>query len=237
MSTRSTTVLTGEIWQTPPRRRSQIVRRVCERLEATYGQPRLGNPKKPLDDLVYIILSNKTSPTTARRVYDAVKKRFKSWDAMLRARNSTVESILKPAGLSKIKSAQLRGALRSIARDFGRCSLNDLSKWPQAEAECYLTSLPGVSEKVAKCVMIYTLGAQVLPVDGHVHRISNRLGWTARKRADQCHDELEPLVPPARRYAFHVDCIAHGRKLCRPANPICKNCCIQRYCRYNQCNG
>lgn len=213
------------------------MRRVCERLEATYGRPRLGNPKKPLDDLVYIILSNKTSPTTAQRVYSAIKQRFASWDAMLKARSSTVESMLKPAGLSKVKSAQLRGALRSIAGDFGRCSLNTLAKWSKAEAEHYLTNLPGVSEKVAKCVMLYTLEAQVLPVDAHVHRITRRLGWTTRKRADQCHGELETLVPPPRRYAFHVDCIAHGRKLCRPVNPLCKNCCIQQYCRYNKRNG
>lgn len=233
----SKVVLSGTIWREPPRRRGQAVRRVCEWLLATYGLPRLGNPKRPLDDLIYIILSNKTSPATAKRAFIAMKRRFTPWDAMLRARASTVRSLLKPAGLSEVKSSQLRRALRKIARDFGRCSLNRLAKWPADDAQEYLTSLPGVSEKVAKCVMIYTLGAQVLPVDAHVHRVAGRLGWTARKRADQCHAELEALVPSARRHGFHVGCVLHGREVCRPTNPQCRCCCICRYCRYNQNHG
>ena len=93
--------------------------------------------------------------------------------------------------------------------------------------------LDGVSEKVAKCVMMYTLGFDVLPVDVHVHRVATRLEWTNRKRADQCHEELEALVKPRYRFAFHVDCICHGRAVCRPKNPRCNDCVIRRYCPDN----
>ncbi len=89
-----------------------------------------------------------------------------------------------------------------------------------------LVSLPGVSEKVAKCIMMYTLNHRVLPVDVHVHRVVSRLGWTKRKRADQCHQELESLVPPRWRYAFHVGCVLHGRAVCRAQKPLCGNCSI-----------
>lgn len=226
------TVLSGSIWRKPPRVRAQTVRRVCESLESTYGLPRLGNPRNPIDDIIYIVLSNKTAPTTAVRTYRRLKSRFPRWENLLRARPSTLRSLLKPAGLSGVKSQQIRDALKKIRSDFARLSLARVRGWPDAEAQRYLTSLPGVSEKVAKCVMLYTLGGHVLPVDAHVHRIATRLGWTARKRADQCHAELELLVPPRRRHAFHVDCVVHGRSVCRPISPLCGECCIRRHCEY-----
>jgi len=223
---------TGTILGQPARVRAQVVRRVCETFAKNYGKPRLGNPRKPLEDLVYIIISNKTSTEMAISTYRNVRDTFPSWADVLSSHHSVLRSVLEPAGLSKVKSKQIRAAMRKIKNDFGSCSLDALKRRSEREIEQYLVSLPGVSEKVAKCVMMFTLNGDVLPVDAHVHRIATRLGWTARKRADQCHNELEALIPPKRRYAFHVDCIVHGRSICRPNQPRCGQCCISRYCEY-----
>jgi endonuclease III len=227
----------GAIWKESPNNRSQTVRRVCELLEAVYGRPRLGNPRDPVDDLMYVILSNKTSPATAGSVYGELKRLFRHWDDLLGQDSRHLRRVLAPAGLFRVRARQIRAALLKIRKDFGRCDLNRLRDWRCEDAHAYLTSLPGVSDKVARCVMMYTLKAEVLPVDAHVHRIAVRLGWTARKRADQCHAELEAIVPPRRRYAFHVDCLIHGREMCRPINPSCENCTIRRYCRYEGADG
>lgn len=220
------------IMRLPKRSRDRIVQRVCDLLEIQYQTPRHGNPKNSLDDLVYIVLSNKTSPATAKRVYRELKERFPRWNDVVRSRASTLERVLRPAGLSRVKSRQICSALAKIESDFGSCTLRQLRRLSTIEAEAYLTRLPGVSDKVAKCVLMYTCAAAVLPVDSHVHRVARRLGWTVRKRADQCHGDLEGLVPPNRRYAFHVNCIAHGRAVCRPAKPACERCCINMYCLY-----
>lgn len=220
------------LWCLSARRRAQTVRRVCEALEAEYGLPRHGNPHDPLDDLIYIMLSNKTGPATAQRVFDELRSRFACWNDVLKAPRARLERIMRPAGLSRVKSQQIRAALKRIRKDLGRCDLETLASSPIERAETYLTSLPGVSDKVAKCVLLYTCGARVLPVDAHVHRIATRLGWTRRKRADQCHAELEAIVPPHRRFAFHVDCVAHGRLICRPGSPVCERCCIKHRCHY-----
>jgi endonuclease III len=185
-----------------------------------------------VDDLVYIILSNKTAPAMARRVYAELKGRFSSWDEVLNAKPSILVGLLRPAGLANVKSRQIRGALEKLSRDFGRCTMKPLRSLSEPEVASYLTSLPGVSEKVAKCVMMYTMGFLVLPVDVHVHRISVRLGWTQWKRADQSHEDLEALVPAKRRYAFHVDCIEHGRTICTPSRPACERCPIAKWCEY-----
>lgn len=223
---------TGCIWNYSARSRSGIARRVCETLAGAYGRPRFGNPTNPLDDLVYVVLSNKTGPDVSKRTFRNLKWRYATWEELLTARAAETRRLLKPAGLSAVKSRQIRSALRKIRRDFGRCSLSRLRRLSAEEAEAYLTSLDGVSLKVAKCVMMYALGFEVLPVDAHVHRIAVRLGWTARKRADQCHEELESVIAPQYRFGFHVACIAHGRAVCRPAKPLCDCCVIRTYCEY-----
>ena len=228
---------TGAIWDRSPRTRSQIVRRVCEALEKEYGHPRLGNPERPVDDLVYIVISNRTSPQVAQRTYARIKSAFATWDDLAASPATVLWALLQPAGLALVKSQQMHGALRKIRDDFGSCELGQLGERSETEILEYLTSLPGVSEKVARCVMMYTMGAEVLPVDAHVHRVARRLGWTARKRADQCHAELEALVPPRRRYAFHIGCILHGRAVCRPRGPDCDCCCIGRHCTYHGSSG
>lgn len=223
---------TGAIWTLSEARRDYKVRQVCSRLRQTYGFPRHGNPSNSLEDLLYLILSNRTAPNVAQSTYDTLKGAFRSWDDLLRAPIHQVRKILSPAGLSRKRTLQIRGLLRAIRNRFGRCDLTALRGLDNSEAERFLSSLPGVSLKVAKCVMMYTLRRQVLPVDVHVHRITRRLGWTSRRRADQCHEELEALVAPPLRAAFHVACISHGRTICRPRNPVCGDCCIRRYCAY-----
>ena len=223
---------TGVIWQKPTRVRSQIVRRVCETLLEAYGKPRLGNPTNPVDEMVFIIISNKTTPKMAKATYNRIKVEFPRWDMVRDSDYSRLYSLLKPAGLSNIKSRQICETLKKIQNDFGEYCLKGLKLKPESEVEGYLVLLPGVSKKVAKCVMMYTLGAKVLPVDTHVHRIAKRLGWTKRKRADQCHDELEALVAPKYRYSFHVDCIKHGRLICRATKPQCNKCIIKRHCEH-----
>ncbi len=224
---------TGSIWQRTQQERTQIINAVCQELEIQYGQPRLDNPDFPVDDLVFIIISNKTTPQTAKRAYYAVRDRFASWQDVLLEPAAELREVIRSAGLADIKTSQIYGALTKIASDFGACSLQSLERISTEQQLAYLITLPGVSGKVARCIMLYTLGAQVLPVDSHVHRIARRLGWTARKRADQSHEELETLVPETRRFAFHVDCILHGRAMCRPREPWCEKCCISQYCKYS----
>jgi endonuclease III len=214
------------------RRRAQIVRRVCEQLKAMYGEPRLGNPEDPLDDLTYVLLSNKTQPIRAQTAFSKIKEKFPAWREVMEADPTELISILKPTGFAVKRTTQIQAILRKIDEDFGALSLDQLRSREEAEVLHYLRSLHGVSDKVARCVMMYTLGFKVLPVDVHVHRVAQRLGWTRKNHPEQAHDELEELIPPNRRYAFHVDCVAHGRALCKPLKPICAPCGIKKHCQY-----
>ncbi len=210
------------------------VRAVCKALRSCHGISRLGNPKDPLDDLVYILLSNKTRISTSGDIYWQLRTSISAWDQLLTRPFSAVERILKPGGLSRKKTAQLRAAIRQIIHDWGVCTLSGLTGLRTAEAEEYLVTLPGVSTKVAKCVLMYALHRRVLPVDSHVHRVSRRLGWCTTTRADASHQRLASVIPPQLRFGFHVGCILHGRTICTAAAPRCDKCTLRRYCKYSQ---
>lgn len=216
------------------RSRAQIIQIVGEKLEKRYGNPRLGNPEDPLDDLFFILLSNKTPPDRAQKAYNDLKAHYPSWINAREDESSEIERIIRPAGLFRKKTSQLLSILDILHSDFGGCNLEFMNDQSETEVLKYLMNLPGVSKKVAKCVMMYTLDFEVLPVDVHTHRIAYRLGWTTKNRPETCQDELEELIPHNRRYSFHVNCVAHGRSTCISSRPKCKDCDISIHCDYYQ---
>jgi endonuclease III len=204
--------------------------RICEALESQYGSPRHGNKKNPLNELIYIVISNRTQPAAVRSVYSDLKRRFPSWSSVRATSAREIERILKPAGLSWKKSVQIVEIVARLKRDFGRATLSPLRAWSDEKCEEFLSSLPGVSAKVAKCVLMYSFGRDVLPVDVHVHRVATRLGFKTKKRPDTSHELIEAAVPPKLRYSVHVNFLAHGRAICRSRVPLCRECCIRMQC-------
>ncbi len=207
------------------------IRSVCRALKRVYGAPRHGNPRKPLDDLIYIILSTRTRDASFRRTFRTLKRTFPNWNIFPKDR-SKMERILVPGGLGRLKARQLVSIVSALRKRFGTVTLAPLSKMTQTEAESFLTSLPGVGPKIAKCVLMYTLKHKVLPVDIHVHRLATRLGLQTKKRPDTSQELIESAVPPELRYSFHVNAIAHGRTLCLSRRPKCGRCPIFKWCQY-----
>ena len=209
------------------------VEKVCRVLEASYGSPRHGNKSNPLDELVYIILSTRTGDRSVRTAYWGLKGVFPSWNRIGPEDVHVLTSILAPAGLGRLKARQIAAIMERLRTEFGRATLAPLKSMTDEEAEAFLTTLPGVGRKVAKCVLMYSLGRELLPVDTHVYRVARRLGFQVKKRADSSQDLLEAAVPRELRYGFHVNAVAHGRAVCVPRTPRCRVCCISSWCQYD----
>ena len=205
---------------------------MCDSLARIYGTPRHGNLSDPLDELVYIILSTRTRDSSFRATFGQLKQALPSWSAVRGEDLARMEEILAPGGLGRLKAGQILSILDRLRGAFGSVTLAPLVAMPDAEAERFLVSLPGVGPKVAKCVLMYSLGRQVLPVDTHVHRVATRLGMRTKRRPDTSQTMIEMAVPPEIRYSFHVNAIALGRSTCLPRNPRCTNCCLSSWCEY-----
>jgi endonuclease III len=214
--------------------RPATIQRVCRALAREYRNPRLGNKSNPLDELVFIILSTRTQDQAFRATFSKLRAQFPSWSSVDRRDRTRIERILRPAGLGRLKAGQLLAVFERLRSSYGRATLAPLRRLPNRQAEAFLTSLPGVASKVAKCVLMYSLGRQVLPVDVHVHRVATRLGLETKKRPDTSQDLIEGAIPPRLRYGFHVNAVAHGRSVCLPRAPRCDICCIATWCRYDR---
>lgn len=200
-------------------------------LREAYGQPRHHNKRDPLAELVFILLSTQTREAEYRRMFTVLWHRYRSWNRLRTAPSGEVASLIRFGGFATRKVALLQRLLDCIHSDRGTTSLRFLRNLSDEEAMRYLTSLPGVGLKTARCVLMYSLGRQVLPVDTHVWRIANRLGWLrgGKHPDDRRSEELERGIHPALRHSLHVTMIAHGRSVCR-ARPRCDRCVIAQLC-------
>ncbi|MBN1611404.1 MAG: hypothetical protein JW940_32520 [Polyangiaceae bacterium] len=213
-----------------PARRRIPVRKICAALDREYGGPRHGNKHNPLDELVYIILSTRTRDASYRDTYRRLKHAFPTWNAITPRSLRRLEGLLRPGGLGHLKAEQIVAIVGALKERFGRATLAPLKHLSDDEAETFLTQLPGVSDKVAKCVLMYSLDRECLPVDVHVHRVAGRLGFATKRRPDTSQALIEDAIPKDLRYGFHVNAVAHGRAVCLARLPKCTVCCLVQWC-------
>ena len=213
------------------------LRELARILAGMYQTPRLGNPTEPVDELVYIILARKTHETAYQRTFQALKSRFSTWDALLRARPHTVARLVKSGGLASKKTKSLFGALHVLRDTFGSCTLEPARDWDDERLVQFLCQLPEISLKSAYCIMLYAFDRAVFPVDTHVGRLLARIRAYRELGLDlDPHDHkrrqalLADLIPPNLRYGLHVNLIAHGRAVCHGQRPRCDQCVIRTFC-------
>lgn len=181
---------------------------------------------------MFIVLSQMTTHHSFNRVFDRLKAAG-DWEAVASMPMRRLKSIIKDGGLSRQKAPRIKTILKRTLADFGRVTLDPLKAMSDEDAAAYLVSLPGVGVKTVKCVLMYSLKRQVLPVDTHGFRVARRLGLvSAETTLTEIHERLEPVVRPGDRYAFHVNVIEHGRKVCLPVRPRCILCPLKRLCAY-----
>ncbi len=213
----------------------QQVNYITQNLEATYGIPRNARPGEPLDELILTILSQSTSDANSHRAFRSLKSRFPNWEAVRRARPSTIATAIKSGGLANVKSVVIKDVLNEIKRRRGELDLSFICTLPVAQAREFLLSLKGVGPKTANCVLLFACHKPVFPMDTHIFRIAHRLGLLPSSANDrQAHQLMEQLVPATKHYSLHINLIRHGRQVCRPQEPDCRRCCLIEYCQFGQ---
>jgi len=193
------------------------------------------NLKNPLDELLFIICSTKTGEASYRSTYRSLKETFPTHYQIAEAPAEYIARPIVSGGLSNQKAKAIRDLLDIIVAKFGEPTLRPLRKMSDDEAEEFLLSLPGVGKKVARCVLMYSLGRQVFPVDTHCWRVTRRLGWVRPTQKDKhCAprdmDRLQSKIPLELRHSLHVNMISLGREICTPTFPRCDGCPISVWC-------
>jgi len=193
------------------------------------------NRKNPLDELLLILCSVKRGEKVYLRAYKSLKQAFPTFEKLNQASVKELTKKIEWGGLQNQKARSLNKITTAITGRFGKLSLAPLRKMTEEECEGFLCSLPGVGKKVARCVMLYSLGMKVFPVDTHCWRISKRLGWIKTNGKHKfCTstdmDKLQDMVPPKLRLSLHVNMVSLGREVCFARSPKCHQCPIEQYC-------
>ena len=207
-------------------------------LAKEYGRLKWRSHRDPIAELILTILSQNTSDHNSRRAFDSLIKRFGSWEAVARGNVKDIAEAIKLGGLARVKAPRIKQILEQIKAERGSLDLAFLSEMPVAEAKAWLQSLLGVGPKTAACVLLFSLGKPVLPVDTHVHRVAKRLGLIdSRVSAEKAHEILGDMVPAKNVYQFHIHMIEHGRRVCKAQRPLCHRCVLLKGCPFGQREG
>jgi len=207
--------------------------RATELLEQRFGRPRRRSSGDLVGELVRTILSQNTSDVNSGRAYGRLRERFPDWDAVRSATRRSVASAIRIGGLADIKARRIRRVLNILEREEGAISLDSLRSAPTERVLERLRALPGVGPKTAACVALFELGRDVVPVDTHVHRVMNRLGFVGEHRsAEGTFDALNAAAPKGVALSLHVNLIRLGRSICRPRSADCPECPLRRMCAF-----
>ena len=194
------------------------------------------NYKNPLKELLFILCSVQTNEERYRYTHAALRRSYPTFKDLADAPETEIADVIQDGGLAIQKAHKIKQILSELIIRFGKPTLAPLKRMSDKEREKFLTSLMGVGKKTARCVMMYSLGSQVFPVDLHCWRVCRRLGWIRPTRANKsCSpndmDRLQSKIPSDLRYRLHVNMISFGREICTTRNPKCLICPIQQYCR------
>jgi len=200
-------------------------------LAQEYGALKWDLPQDPLSELILTLLSQNTSGQNTRRAFSSLRERFGSWEAVAEASVEDIAQAIKGGGLAQVKAARIKAILETVRKERGGLDLSFLAELPLPEAKAWLRKLPGVGPKTVACVLLFSLGRPVLPVDTHVYRVSRRLGLIpAKVSPERAQEELERQLPPEEFERFHLSLIEHGRRVCRARRPHCELCILRQEC-------
>lgn len=198
-------------------------RPVLETLRKGHGSTMLGHfgDEDPWQTLIATILSARSRDETTEVVARDLFRKYPDCRKLAYAPVRTVERFVKKTGFYKTKARRIIQISRILLEQHG-------GKVPADHNA--LLALPGVGRKTAACVLVYAFGKPAIPVDTHVHRISNRLGWVSTRTPEQTEDALKELIEERDWLVLNDLLVYHGKTVCKPIRPLCSICSIESHC-------
>jgi endonuclease-3 len=177
----------------------------------------------PFAILIGTILSARTKDENTTRVVKKLFSEYKTAKELANAKTKDIEKIIKSIGFYHVKAERIIKVARLIENRFNGQVPDNLDQ---------LIQLPGVGRKTANCVLVYAFEKPAIPVDIHVHRISNRLGLVNTKTPEETEQELMQKIP--RKYWLKINdtFVMYGQNICKPVSPMCNVCKIKKSCKY-----
>jgi endonuclease-3 len=207
---------------TPAPKRAKETQAILQRL---YGQHPNATTEldftTPFELLVATILSAQSSDARVNQVTPAFFKRYPDPQRLAAATAAELEPQIVATGFFRQKSKMLLGMAQALLERHGGQVPADMDA---------LTALPGVGRKTANVVLGHALGVPGLPVDRHVLRVANRIGIAQAVTPEEVETQLCAALPREQWTLASSTLILHGRRICRPTQPMCPECAVVDQC-------
>ena len=177
----------------------------------------------PFSILIGTILSARTKDEATTKAVKALFSKYKNPKELAKAEIKDVEEIIKSIGFYHVKSKRIIEVAKIIDKRYKGVVPDDLDT---------LVQLPGVGRKTANCVLVYAFEKPAIPVDIHVHRISNRLGLVDTKNPEETEQELMKKIQKKYWIDINDTFVMYGQNICKPISPMCDVCKIKKRCKY-----
>jgi len=201
------------------------IEKVLKILIQTYGT----NPwnwhtrQTPFQILIGTVLSQRTRDEKTDEAAKALFSRYSSAEMLAAADVEEIARLIRPANYYNTKALRIKKISKIILEKHSGITPDTMYE---------LMGLPGVGRKTAACVLLYGFKKHALPVDTHVHRISNRIGLINTQTAAESEEELWKVIPEEYIKFYNEIMVKHGQNICRPISPLCQECPIVLLCDY-----
>jgi endonuclease-3 len=214
-------------------KKEEKIKKVIQLLKKQYGEHNYRDRGDPVDSLVETILSQNTTDKNSSRAFASLKKKYPSWESVLKADTRSIKKVIHSGGLPGIKARRIKHVLGEIKRRRGKITLDFLREMPAEDAVAFLRSIKGIGPKTASVLLIFRFNKPLMPLDTHNLRVLKRLGIIPLKMgSEKAHELMNKLVPDNEKKSLHLNLITHGRTVCTARNPKHEICVLRNLCDY-----
>ena len=194
---------------------------ILETLKKRYGIRK--RKRDPFRTLISTILSQRTRDEQTEKATKRLLEKYPNAEDLAYGDVEEIERRIKGVGFYREKAKKIKEVARVIHGVYGNRVPDDLED---------LLKLPGVERNAANCVLLYGYNISALPVDTHVHRVSNRIGLVRTDSPDETELELKKILPEELWSNINELFIDFGREICKPIGPKCPECFFNDFCEY-----
>ena len=177
----------------------------------------------PFEMVIATILSAQCTDERVNKTTPYIFSKYSTPEDFANMDIKELEALIHPCGFYKNKAKNIKACSHKLINEFNGVV-------PQTAEE--LMSLPGVGRKTANCVMVFAFELPAIPVDTHVHRISNRLGLVDTKDPEDTEVELCKIAPEELWIKLNDLMVQFGQNICKPISPQCEICPCTDICDY-----
>ena len=184
--------------------KSEKVDFCMETLEKLYPEiPIPLDHKDPYTLLIAVLLSAQSTDVRVNQITPLLFERADNPYDMVKMSVEEIREIIKPVGLSPMKSKGIHGLSKILIDKYQGEVPNNLEA---------LEELPAVGHKTASVVISQAFGTPAFPVDTHIHRLMYRWGFSNGKNVVQTERDAKRLFPKDKWNDLHLQIIWYGRE-------------------------